>query len=958
MPSTKRRPKQSKPVRSPLRIDPTRTITLRKGIVREMRRRFARIKFEIHQLLVERDVLGIIADRRVVNSFCPTGIGGGVDPSCSPNQDRGPNLQSYRSETKALFASLPSQAQTRIKANVSSIRHFSSVEEVTQVVASRSKALSDRLVTTGHKANGAYSPTTGELILDGPGKQTGGQSLSVKEVHAHEIAHALDGRKGDRISETPEWRSAWEKELKGGALSKYGASSPSEGFAEFGRAAWASDIDLSASFPVCARLWEGKGYLRQRHGISNYAPVYPLLPDLFDEWVEADGWLVDCVNPSTENAFCPTGPAGGIDPTCSPGGASKIYSDIKASLSDVSIESVRERAKALSVLSKGELSRVLTDLGYPKPASKKEALERLLDNLTSLWISAQQVKKIGNSFCPTGVGGGIDPSCSPKGHAPGAGLAHGGEAMEHVAHAFRDHAEALSHLGHSIGGSVSTIGSAVAALKLMGAKVEHAEHVVKSYISDKIGAAVSRLPLTPQRAVRGAWAATKLATSAAFITYTASQSFAERISVERGYSSEQARRLRGVLSTIDVAIAKPVALTLGPTASFAPVGSLTYLAYSTARDPMATLRSAKRALTDWIPEQQLSPRFGQGAVNEVGNEDVLDSLAAALEAHAFDDYYIALFSVALDATKDLGQSIEAANKAYADEERIRGTTSNAQDWRFVSRPEKVKLFQRWLRQQFADQLRNKSVEDLWQRYVEEGFKKGAGRAFEDSTRAERFLSEGSKEKLDFYQGTKSEFLRGAFGRPESVEKVKLLAGRSYSDLEGVTEEMSTRMTRILTDGLVQGQHPLQIARTMAQDLDIGQARAERIARTEIIRAHAEGQLQAFEALGVEELGVAVEWSTAGDNKVCPRCSSLQGIVLKISEARTKVPIPLHPDCRCAYIPSGLGEDTKGQKRTKKQIDKALKKADIEETVSKDRPESVLNEALIRLDDLVGCLRRS
>ena len=46
---------------------------------------------------------------------------------------------------------------------------------------------------------------------------------------------------------------------------------------------------------------------------------------------------------------------------------------------------------------------------------------------------------------------------------------------------------------------------------------------------------------------------------------------------------------------------------------------------------------------------------------------------------------------------------------------------------------------------------------------------------------------------------------------------------------------------------------------------------------------------AFEALGVEELGVAVEWATAGDEAVCELCEALEGVVLKIEEARGMLP---------------------------------------------------------------------
>jgi len=106
---------------------------------------------------------------------------------------------------------------------------------------------------------------------------------------------------------------------------------------------------------------------------------------------------------------------------------------------------------------------------------------------------------------------------------------------------------------------------------------------------------------------------------------------------------------------------------------------------------------------------------------------------------------------------------------------------------------------------------------------------------------------------------------------------------------------------------------MTIAREMNRTIDkMTRSRARVLARTEIIHAHAEGQLDSFEDLGVEEVGVEAEWSTAGDMHVCPVCSSLQGVVMSVAKARGL--IPRHPQCRCAWIPANVGESAVGQKR--------------------------------------------
>lgn len=244
-------------------------------------------------------------------------------------------------------------------------------------------------------------------------------------------------------------------------------------------------------------------------------------------------------------------------------------------------------------------------------------------------------------------------------------------------------------------------------------------------------------------------------------------------------------------------------------------------------------------------------------------------------------------------------------------------------WRFLTKPQQVKAFQDWLKQQYQEKLleEQKQAENAyWQHFVDEGYKKGAGRAFDDT----RKVGLQTDQTLDFYNGSKQEFLRSSFGAPETIEKVKLLAGRVFSELKGVTEDMATRMSRTLTEGLVQGQNPLTMARTLSKDLSISRYRAETIARTEIIRVHAEGQLDAFQKLGVTKLGVMVEWATARDERVCPKCRPLQGAVFTVKEAHGL--IPRHPNCRCTWYPANVGESTKGQIRGKTKISEAVRKS--------------------------------
>lgn len=262
-----------------------------------------------------------------------------------------------------------------------------------------------------------------------------------------------------------------------------------------------------------------------------------------------------------------------------------------------------------------------------------------------------------------------------------------------------------------------------------------------------------------------------------------------------------------------------------------------------------------------------------------------------------------------------------------------------QRFAFLSEVRKAEEFERWLSTQIERDLLTPGPDGWWQTYVEEGYRQGAGRAFDETRKAQRALA-GSQEQMGFYQGTKEEFLRSSFAQPESIAKVKTLASRTFMDLKGATEAMALELRRGLADGLARGQNPRTVARNMMErGIDgIGKRRMEAIARTEIIRAHGEGQLDSMERLRVEEVGVMAEWSTAGDDRVCPLCEPLEGMVLKIKEARGI--IPRHTQCRCTYIPANVGEPKGekklvrfggeaqyvGQKRTKDEIQSALERS--------------------------------
>lgn len=216
---------------------------------------------------------------------------------------------------------------------------------------------------------------------------------------------------------------------------------------------------------------------------------------------------------------------------------------------------------------------------------------------------------------------------------------------------------------------------------------------------------------------------------------------------------------------------------------------------------------------------------------------------------------------------------------------------------FMTDTQKVLAFQQWLQQQVDDGIlvvHGAETGKPWTaKYVEAAYKQGVYRSY-----ASKYAKQ-AKEKLKWYGGTRGDFIKSAFYQPEMMSKVELLSTRSFELLKGVTAQMSSEMNRVFASAMIEGKGTVTTARALRSAVSsFTNRRALAIARTETVYAQAEGQLDGFTALGVEEVSAEVEWSTSGDGAVCEECGAMEGHVYPMSEAHGM--IPLHTNCRCAW----------------------------------------------------------
>jgi SPP1 gp7 family putative phage head morphogenesis protein len=221
--------------------------------------------------------------------------------------------------------------------------------------------------------------------------------------------------------------------------------------------------------------------------------------------------------------------------------------------------------------------------------------------------------------------------------------------------------------------------------------------------------------------------------------------------------------------------------------------------------------------------------------------------------------------------------------------KVKPITANARRGRWATNPQKVKQFNEWLKTQVDAGILEQSHEPWTVKYTKRAYNKGYSRTYNEVRR--KTVNDPKKRAAGL-----EELMR----RQQDVGggKLQILASRAYEDLKGVTSQMSSQISRELVNGVLNGDGPEAIAQAIAKRVDMGLSRARMIARTEIAHAHAESQLDALEDMGLEDVGIMVEWIN-GVNP-CPRCAKMLGKVMKIKTARGKIPV--HPNCMCAFVP--------------------------------------------------------
>lgn len=243
---------------------------------------------------------------------------------------------------------------------------------------------------------------------------------------------------------------------------------------------------------------------------------------------------------------------------------------------------------------------------------------------------------------------------------------------------------------------------------------------------------------------------------------------------------------------------------------------------------------------------------------------------------------------------------------------------------FPRSEDKVKAFMKWLREQEKRGLLEieefpqvgGAIEQPWtNKYVRDSYKRGV-------MRARRELRKAGFNNVPSIEASGG--INIVMGTPFHVDRLGLLFTRIFNELEGITEAMNQQISRVLAQGIADGDGPRLLARKLVGtingtglgDLSLpeivgrrfipAKRRAEILARTEVIRAHHQATIQEYRNWSVEGVIVVAEFVTAEDDRVCQRCLDLAGNgplpcgAYPLDQIDSLIPV--HAQCRCIALP--------------------------------------------------------
>jgi len=131
--------------------------------------------------------------------------------------------------------------------------------------------------------------------------------------------------------------------------------------------------------------------------------------------------------------------------------------------------------------------------------------------------------------------------------------------------------------------------------------------------------------------------------------------------------------------------------------------------------------------------------------------------------------------------------------------------------------------------------------------------------------------------------------------PRDAEAIRLLQANALSLVKTVGADAKKEIIRIMSEAYMNGWNVPKMSREIRGTVgSMVKYRADRIARTETIRAYNEAARSTYRKAGVKKY----MWIAAYGERTCPECADRDGNIYDMDDS----PPPLHPNCRCSISP--------------------------------------------------------
>jgi SPP1 gp7 family putative phage head morphogenesis protein len=137
------------------------------------------------------------------------------------------------------------------------------------------------------------------------------------------------------------------------------------------------------------------------------------------------------------------------------------------------------------------------------------------------------------------------------------------------------------------------------------------------------------------------------------------------------------------------------------------------------------------------------------------------------------------------------------------------------------------------------------------------------------------------------------------GKVLNKQALQVLISQQGIYFSNIIREVAKQIGNILAKAYKEGLGIREVKKQIVEKIpDMAEHRAERIARSEFIKASATGTKQGMKEAGIKNY----IWVSAQDSKVCPLCQKLDGKTFRVDDETSPLPVKdSHPNCRCCII---------------------------------------------------------